>query len=35
MSKKLKQTKIPMTCKSGIYDKPENVVPLPDRWNGD
>ena len=27
--------KLPMTCKSGIYDKPENVVPLPDRWNGD
>jgi len=27
--------KLPMTCKSGIYDKPENVVCLPDRWNGD
>ena len=26
---------LPMTVKSGLYDKPENVVCLPDRWNGD
>ena len=27
--------KLPMTCETGIYDKPDNVVCLPDRWNGD
>tara|TARA_Y100000361_G_scaffold97493_1_gene87401 strand:- start:211 stop:1326 length:1116 start_codon:yes stop_codon:yes gene_type:complete len=26
---------LPMTVKSGLYDKPDNVVCLPDRWNGD
>ena len=30
-----KPKQIPMTVKSGIYDEVENVVCLPDDWNGD
>ena len=30
-----KPTRIPITVKSGIYDDIENVVCLPDDWNGD